>query len=428
MTRMLKRHFQAERGMSRRDSADPPPLGIQNEIPELDRVDIHKYPAKMLARIVREILRDYVKNSDVVLDQFCGSGTVMAKCKARGIWSVGSDINRLPVLLSTVKIADYDFSKLEAETARLLDRIKRKKQVGRMPEFRDKDYWFNSGVQRDIARILSEIDKVPDVTAKNFFKVCLSSIIRSVSNADPHIPPPVYSKRMREIRYRRPNTKKAFENRVWRNIKILKKLRPAEQEHPLSGALAADARWLPYRDSAFDAVITSPPYIDAQKYVRTFKLETFWLELLSSAQVDKLARTIIGTDQVGKGNLVPIDGGLADSFIQRISKRDASGWRSRVVHEFLTQIESALSEVKRVLKPGGIFALVVGDNNVAGIRVPIHTILIEFALRQGMTLVEKRRDAIKYRGFMLKRHLTAGIIRSEWILVFRNCPEASLRV
>lgn len=387
---------------------------------KLDRIDIHKYPAKMLARIVREILHDYVKKDDIVLDQFCGSGTVMAKCKARGIKSVGSDINRLPVLLSTVKIADYDFTLLESEAKALIDRIEKRKRVGRMPQFRDRDFWFNPGVQRDLSRILAEIGKVPNSATRNFFKICLSSVVRSVSNADPHIPPPVHSKRMREIKYRRPNAKGAFKSRVWKNIKILKQLPRTTSESPLTGALTADARCLPFPDSSFGAVITSPPYIDAQKYVRTLKLETYWLDLLSSGQVDDLARKIIGSDQVGQRELTPIDEGLADSQIRRISRAESSGWRARVVHEFLTQMKIAFSEAKRVLKKGGIFALVVGDNSVAGIRVPIHKILTEFAIDQGMTPLEKRRDSIKYRGFMLKRHCTSGMIKSEWILVFRN--------
>jgi len=374
----------------------------------------------MLARIVREILHDYVKKDDIVLDQFCGSGTVMVKCKARGIRSVGSDINRLPVLLSTVKIAGYDFTLLESEAKVLIERIKKRKRVGQIPRFRDVDFWFNPGVQRDLSRILAEIDKVSDSTARNFFKVCLSSIIRTVSNADPHIPPPVHSKKMREIKYRRPNAKEAFANRVWRNFKILKKLPPAGREIPLTGALIADARCLPFPDSSFGAIITSPPYIDAQKYVRTMKLETFWLRLLSSDQVDILARRIIGSDQVGLKDLTPIDGGLADSQIRRISRADPSGWRARVVHEFLTQMQLAFGEAKRVLKQGGVFALVVGNNSVAGSRVPIHKILSEFAVSQGMMLLEKRRDSIKYRSFMLKRHHTGGMIKSEWILVFRN--------
>lgn len=405
--------------MSGREAADFPPLTEPYEDSKLDRMDIHKYPAKMLARIVREILHDYVKKDDIVLDQFCGSGTVMTKCKARGIRSVGSDINRLPVLLSTVKIADYDFTLLELEARALIERIKKRKRVGQMPEFRDRGFWFNPGVQRDLSRILVEIDKVSDSTARNFFKVCLSSIIRQVSNADPHIPPPVYSKKMREIKYRRPNTKKAFEQKVWKNIKILKKL-PRAMPVPLTGALIADARSLPFPDSSFGAIITSPPYIDAQKYVRTLKLETFWLRLMSSDQVDILTRKIIGSDQVGRKDLTPIDKGLADYQIRRISRAEPSGWRARVVHEFLTQMQLAFCEANRVLKQGGTLALVVGDNNVAGVKVPIHKILSEFAASRGMTLLEKRRDSIKYRGFMLKRHRTAGIIRSEWILVFRK--------
>jgi len=60
-----------------------------------------------------------------VLDPFCGSGTTLLTCKELGINSRGFDILPFSVLLSNVKISDYDDRELTRELGLLKENSKR---------------------------------------------------------------------------------------------------------------------------------------------------------------------------------------------------------------------------------------------------------------------------------------------------------------
>ena len=65
---------------------------------------LHWYPAKMFYRIPDQILRALrPDNSCVILDPFCGSGTVLVEGLVRGYSAIGIDINPMARLISRVK-------------------------------------------------------------------------------------------------------------------------------------------------------------------------------------------------------------------------------------------------------------------------------------------------------------------------------------
>jgi len=52
---------------------------------------IHPYPARMIPQIARKLIKLYSKPDDIVLDPFCGSGSVLAEANR----AIGIDINPL---------------------------------------------------------------------------------------------------------------------------------------------------------------------------------------------------------------------------------------------------------------------------------------------------------------------------------------------
>jgi DNA modification methylase len=390
--------------------------------PRYSRKDIHKYPAKMVGKIAEEILETYSKKGDIVLDPFCGSGTVLLRSRGQGLQSVGVDLNPLACLIANVKCSQYEISRLRETAKRVFLRIERTSS-NQMVAFEGIDYWFEKDVQRDLARILSSIAHVRNKSNQDFFKVCLSSIIRSVSNADPHIPPPVFSKRMRKVvQNRKLDTVGIFNARVVRNLEIMERtsVGPKNNHKPL--IVCGDVRALPLSDASINLVLTSPPYLDAQKYMRTLNLETQWLGLISQEQVRRIKRRIIGTEVVPSTHVSTIGLSSADTWISRIRRFDKSGLRAAIVYEFLLQMKESIKEISRVMRPSGVFALVTADNTVAGMVIPFHDIFVEMARDSNLFLIEARADKIRYRSFMLNRNRTAGLIKSEWILIFRKRP------
>ena len=66
---------------------------------------IHPYPARFIPQIPGTLLDTFHHvTGGAVLDPFCGSGTTLVECSARGIPSVGVDINHIAVLVASVKV------------------------------------------------------------------------------------------------------------------------------------------------------------------------------------------------------------------------------------------------------------------------------------------------------------------------------------
>jgi len=381
------------------------------------RLDLHRYPAKMLGRIAEDILNKYGKPAYAILDPFCGLSRVLVKAQERGMNSIGIDINPLAVLISRVKLARYNVKKLKLISKELIRKIKQFQGHVALPQFDNINYWFDKKVQKELIKILTCIKKIKKGKIRDFFLVCFSSIVRKVSNADPNIPPPVFSKKVREvIKKRKINVIKTFEKEIKKNLKLLNNSKKSDVI--TSKVLIGDAREIHLPDESVDLVITSPPYMDAQKYVRTLSLELLWTLQLSRKELINLDKKIIGTDRILRKDVKKIGINLADKYVDKIMKSDRN--RALILYEYLIQMKKSIEEIYRVLKTNRVFGLVIGNNTVKGIKVPFHKILSQIAKKIGFKIVEKRRDKIKYRGFMLKRNKTGGLIDSEWILIFRK--------
>ena len=63
----------------------------------------HAYPARAHPVTVRRLIESLAPEGGVVLDPFCGSGTVLVEAMLAGRNTVGTDLNPLAVMLSRAK-------------------------------------------------------------------------------------------------------------------------------------------------------------------------------------------------------------------------------------------------------------------------------------------------------------------------------------
>jgi len=170
-----------------------------------------------------------------------------------------------------------------------------------------------------------------------------------------------------------------------------------------------------------DIVITSPPYMNAQKYARSLRLEWYWLGLGSYDKLRAMDASMIGTERLTRGEyneLKVIGHTTADELIGYIFNRDKH--RARLVANYFDDMRVCFANIFRVLKEGGHFVIVVGDNRVLAYRIPNHKILADLAVLEGFRLKVMLMDEIKSRGLMTKRNTTADVIPAEWIVVFEK--------
>jgi DNA modification methylase len=167
-----------------------------------------------------------------------------------------------------------------------------------------------------------------------------------------------------------------------------------------------------------DLVITSPPYINAQKYVRTLKFEMVLLGLVPYDQLQDLDQSMIGTERIYEKDcfdLIKTGDKLADTTLEWIYKKNRK--RATIVARFYQDMAQGMKNIHGVMRPGGRFVLVIGNNLVFNQRVQNHQILANIARDQiGFHVDFIARDEIRSRGLITKRHDTSGIIGDEWVI------------
>lgn len=390
---------------------------------------LHHYPAKMLNQIPLVLLPIYANKGDTILDCCSGSGTTLMQARLYGMNAIGRDINPLAVLISRVKSTNFNITKLKAKVKILYDKIdKVKVNKKEIPKFPNKDFWFEKNVQYDLAKILKSIKEIKNKKYREFLLVCFSSIIRKVSNADAKIVPPVKSKKMRKLiqKGRKIDTLCIFKEAVSLNLERVSNFSRGCVKSTTLSVKKGNAKKLLLKDNSIDLVITSPPYISAQKYARSTQLEMYWLGLVRD-NIKKIDLNTLGTERVYVEEFKTINDtgySLLDKYIKLIKKNDKE--RAYIAYKYFKDMQKVINEIYRVLKPNKNFILVIGNNKVTKIPLPNHEILSEIAESIGFVKEDEYVDDIKYRGFMTKRNKTAGVIDSEWILIFRKNSAESI--
>ena len=421
---------------------------------------IHRYPAKILPYIPIFFLstEEYASTNETVLDPFAGTATVLVESMFHPYFrrnGIGVEINPLARLIAKVKTTPLDLGELLFQKDNLIRRIEAFHGDAPIPEFTNRDMWFSPRVQAGLAKILTCIDEIESPDYNDFFSICLSAIIRDVSLADPKIPPPVILKadnfddagKRRKVekqiqRKKRANPISYFKSSIDRNLERISTLNNVEDI--VSGRVRTEIVWddarrlqhgvleskgrlnktnaSPIPDGSIGLVITSPPYITAQKYIRTTRLESLWLGIANEAELNALDRSSVGTEKISVNEYNDLHlAGIpsADMVIKKIYKKNRE--RAGTVSRYFRDMRQVLMETYRVLRDEGRFILVVGNNNVCDIEVKNHKILSEIAVQEcGFEIETVLVDKIRSRGMITKRHETGGLVPDDWVLVFKK--------
>lgn len=108
-------------------------------------------------------------------------------------------------------------------------------------------------------------------------------------------------------------------------------------------------------DGSIDAIVSSPPYLNAIDYMRTSKFSLLFLGS-KLKELRKVRARSIGTEVGLPSGLLP--GALEDM----VEKGVADPKRRPLVRRYMLDLRDALTEAHRVLKPGGQAIFVMGPS------------------------------------------------------------------
>jgi hypothetical protein len=390
---------------------------------------LYPYPARLLRQIPRFFLGvdQLVESCGLVVDPFCGSGTVLVEAQSAGLNSWGIDSNPFARLLSSVKTTFLEEGESSDACSSVLARAKRLRSV-HPPDVVNIDLWYSQPAKSSLSRIhraVMDSDWPPNM--RNFLLICLALTADRCSLRDPRIPVPV----------RRKDWVLAAEAQsaatVWQTFETIGRA--------MSGALSKSpdttvSTHVLGTDAAFaqrdfrehlaklhgppGLVITSPPYGAAQKYVRSSSLALGWTGLAKSEELAGLEHATIGREHLQmheRGEIQPPTKAI-EAELRAIA--DADRGRAAIYARYFCEMDRVFAELGGILADGGHLVMIAGGNVVTGRVVNTHLHLRDLAVRHGLRQTLVLRDTIRGRVLLTSRANMSTPLHAETVFVFKK--------
>ncbi|MBX0312229.1 MAG: site-specific DNA-methyltransferase [Sulfurihydrogenibium sp.] len=347
----------------------------------------HPYPARFIPQIPATFIKLFTKESDTVLDPFCGSGTTLVEAFLHNRNSIGNDLNPLAVLISKVKTTLIGEDKLRYFNKKLsllnsyIDYTAKDSCI-KLPKRKLSKVFDDNVILKlnAIRRLLLEIKEEEYHDLYDFGRVALSSSIWSLtegSNAD-----------IIDI----------FVNKVFSMQKEMLKMTEIVKNVPKIRVTCGDARKLDVEDSSVDLIVTSPPYVNALDYHRTHMYSMFWLDM----DIDLFKRNEIGSHSHFANN------------------------RFRLLSKYLADMLRSTIEMNRVLKKGKLCVIVVGNSSLEYELIESYKFFADMSVKIGFKPIKTFfREIDKTRKYT---SLNVGKINDEYILIMQKVKDSGFSV
>jgi SAM-dependent methyltransferase len=275
---------------------------------------IYPYRGKISAIDAEQFVKQLPSGS-LILDPFCGTGTILYEAQKYGLKTLGVDMNPIAIDIAKAKLSDVSYDDIFIEAKEIVSLARELKRPSKMPG--DSLKHFHKDTAEEIMRVSYFIDKMSDYTKACFYgaialsargcnqyKWTSSTVGKDI---EPKIKIDFYQKFLQKI-------KKHYQPIKNRDNKVY-----LSDSRKLSEIIPA---------KSVDFVFTSPPYFDCLDY---------------TAYYAKIIFNILGVDRLEvKKNLIQNYGNYSEDM------------------------KKVLEELKRVCKVGAKIIFVVGDKKIHG--------------------------------------------------------------
>jgi DNA modification methylase len=361
---------------------------FRNSIPEIPSTTygtfaIYKYPAKFIPQVVAFILKNYAKPGMKIFDPFAGYGTVGLVSRVYGYNYELWDLNPITEVIHNTAIMKYH----KINISKLIQEIKNYEKVF-IPKWSNLNYWFPEEFISVLSKAWGYVHSLSN-NVKYFLLIPLINVTKYFSYSDEKVHKLYRSKYSKEKieNLLKSDWEKEFYNMLEKEIvKLLKKvweynrLNPKDVDYEIK--IGIDALETDLKDEV-NILITSPPYLQAQEYIRSTKLELFWLGY-NEDYIKELSKKEIPYRDVEE---IKIYSEKYYEFREKIEEKHLKILYDRYFFSIL-KIFQELGE--KVLDYMCIF---VGPAKIRTIPIPIDEIIVEhlkeFGWKHEITFVDK---------------------------------------
>lgn len=400
--------------------------------------NIHRYPAKMFPPLAQVFLNHAVAavgkrpRQLLFFDPCCGSGTTILFAKLLGMRVAGSDLLKMATVVTEAKTNVLSESALVqlGEASQLS--ASELEMPTELDSWQYRELWFDDAVYRTL---MSLRHWVSQVAGRDFFPhavTALGQVVWDVSAADPDVIVPTRSRHS-------PGPPKlcaeevieAFRKRAARIVRAQEALRRrglSRRRTSVSLGDMKDASTWPVRK--FDVVLCSPPYGDGIDYRRAVSLQHRFFGFQDEFVERKLTERMIGRRSYL--SCTPLRRLVPEAEMKRrwLRTLDRSGSRrAKSLATYLQDMRQSLRSLGKGVSNDGLIGMVLGEPEMAGVRVPLAKLVSYIALGEGLVLTcPPGRDRIRKRSQTPVRRSSKGPISREYLLQFkraepRRCAE-----
>lgn len=307
----------------------------------------HSYPARMHPLTAKRIIESFSHANDVVLDPFCGSGTVLVEARLAARRAIGVDANPLAIRLASRKLreASEDERSALVEAARAAAAYadeRRRAKAGPTRRYGPEDLaLFDRHVLLELDGVRAGIARTADPRARADLELALSSLLTKLSRRTSDT-----SDRELSRRIAAGYAARLFVRKTEELVMRLGEIAPELAKAPAARVFEGDARVLAGIDArSVNLVVTSPPYPGVYDYLAHHEVRLRWLGL----RTDRFA-----TNEIGARRTL-----------------DALGPSEGVVR-WERELGATLAAMDRVLVESAFAVLLLADSVIAG--KPIHAL------------------------------------------------------
>lgn len=387
---------------------------------------LHPFPARMAPKLALNAISHFNAGS-VIVDPMVGSGTVAMTAVAAGHHFFGYDLDPLAILIAEVSTSKLDHEKVASLAHLVLDRATRSRaNPADLPWIRANDetckfveFWF-ADKQRDalssIALQLDSLDCPENCIEVKALKIALSRIIvtkesqaslaRDTSHSRPH----------RVATTSDYDVYKGFNQSVSQLLNRHSKLEIAGRAIIERG----DARNIISMESgACDAIVSSPPYLNAIDYLRGHKLSLVWLGF-SIPQIRQIRSMSVGAERASSESADTVEKVITGfGNISNLATRQKA-----MISRYAIDLHKITEEAARILKGGGTALYVMGNSCLKGVYIDNASALVNAATLSGLKLVERTEREIppgnRYLPTPSDNNSLAARMRKEIVLTFQK--------
>lgn len=350
-----------------------------------------------------------------ILDPFVGSGTTLIISKLKGLKSIGIDVNPAMVFISKQKLNwKVDINKIIEHYDLIIDEFLKTEKEEKdsalvesclrfMPK-KELDQWLSPVKQNEISLLMKIVDKIKDNDVKDLIRFAVTQAAIESSYV-------AYCPGTTFYPFRsKPDFLTCFSRIIkWivgdLNLGIVSNFSNVES-YVIEGDIK-DYNILKPFEQKVDLIITSPPYPNDLEYTRQTRLEMYLLGLVKSMEeVQKIKRKMVkGSTKLifNKDNPIKEISDLKSlkTVTQRISYNlKGKNWGfdyPKMVNMYFSDMFESMRNFYKVLVKDGTCVLVVGDQTIKGVLIPVAEILLDIGKMIGfkkgeIELHRKRRS------------------------------------